>query len=282
MTFPTSTYPIQTKEITDKTGVWRRRGQRRGARALATGALATGALLAVLLATLAGCGVALGPIRIGDVGRGATAPSGPTRYAFSLAVIGASDAFGVGTDDPDYQNWPTRLALELPQPTHLINLGVPGATLALAQRAEAPVALDAHPRAIVIWMVVNDYIRNVSLADYTATLRATLATIRQHDPQTRVFVGDMPDLRYVPYFYGRDPFALYADVQAWNTAIAQACADNGATLLDIGAAWGNLAYSQQYISQDGLHPSTEGAQALADYFSRVIHETMGLGDHDAK
>jgi len=107
--------------------------------------------------------------------------------------------------------------------------------------------------------------------------RASLATIRQQDPQTRVFVGDLPDLRYVPYFFGRDPVALDADVQAWNAAIAQACADNGATLLDINMAWGGLSNNQQYISQDGLHPSSEGAQALADYFSVVIHRTVGLG-----
>jgi len=239
-------------------------------------ALAVGALLALLTTALAGCGVALGPIRIGDAGGAAPASAAPTHYAFSLAVIGASDAFGVGTDDPDHLNWPTRLAHELPQPTRLLNLGVPGATLAQGQSEELPVALDAHPSAIVIWMAVNDYIRNVSLTAYTATLRATLATIRRDDPQTRVFVGDMPDLRYVPYFYGRDPAALYADVQAWNAAIAQAAADNGATLLDINAAWGGLSNNQQYLSQDGLHPSTEGAQALADYFSHVIHQTMGL------
>jgi len=246
--------------------------RRRGLRALAVGALLT-----LLLATLAGCGVALGPIRIGSVGGAVSAPTGPTRYAFSVAVMGASDAFGVGTDDHARLNWPTRLARELPQPTRLLNLGIPGATLALAQREELPVALDAHPNAIVIWMAVNDYIRNVSLADYTATLHATLATIRQQDPQTRVFVGDLPDLRYVPYFYGRDPVALYADVQAWNAAIAQASADNGAMLVDINTAWGGLSNNQQYISQDGLHPSTEGAQALADYFSHVIRQTMGLG-----
>lgn len=250
----------------------RRARQRRGPRELAVGAL-----LALLLATLAGCGVALGPIRIGNVGGAGAAPTGPTRYAFSLAVLGASDAFGVGTDDPDRMNWPTRLAHELPQPTRLLNLGIPGATLALAQREELPVALDGRPSAIVIWMAVNDYIRNVSLADYTATLRAMLATIRQDAPQTRVFVGDLPDLRYVPYFFGRDPVALYADVQAWNAAITQACADAGVTLVDIDTAWGGLSNNQQYISQDGLHPSTEGAQALADYFSRVIHETMRLG-----
>lgn len=244
--------------------------------------LALVALLASLAAALAGCGVALGPIRLGAVGGAAPAAARPTRYAFSLAVMGASDAFGVGTDDPDRLNWPTRLAHELPQPTRLLNLGIPGATLALAQRDELPVALDTHPNAIVIWMAVNDYRDNVALADYTATLQATLATIKQDDPQTRVFVGDLPDLRYLPYFNGTDRGALAANVLAWNTAIAQTAAAAGATLLDINGAWGNLSNGQQYISQDGLHPSAEGAQALADYFSHVIHETMGLGDHDAK
>lgn len=232
-------------------------------------------LLAIMLSAttaLAGCSVTLGPLHLGA----SNAPTGPTRYAFTLAVIGASDAFGVGTDDPDRLNWPNMLAQELPQPTRLLNLGIPGETLAQAQQQEAPAAIGDQPNVVVIWLVVNDYIHNVPLGAYSSELRAMLATLRQQAPHTHVFVGNMPDLRYVPYFYPRNFITLGIDTNAWNAAIAQACAAEGATLVDIYTGWGDLIDNPQYISQDGLHPSTEGAQALANLFNRVIRRTLQL------
>ncbi len=234
-------------------------------------ALTPVALLAGMLA-LTACSVSLGPLHLGE----SNAPTGPTRYAFTLAVIGASDAFGVGTDDPDRQNWPTVLAQELPQPTRLLNLGIPGETLAQAQQQELPAALGDQPNAVVIWLAVNDYLHNTPLATYSSELRAMLATLRSQAPRTHVFVGNMPDLRYVPYFYPRNIFTLNDDTLAWNSAIAQACTAEGATRVDIYSGWGNLMDNPAYISQDGLHPSTEGAQALADLFNRVMRRTLNL------
>lgn len=194
----------------------------------------------------------------------------------TLVTLGASDAYGIGLYDPDRDNWPTRLAGELPQPTHLVNLGIPGATLAQAQQEEAPVAVAQHAQIVVLWLVVNDIIDNVPLATYSAELHATLATLRTESPGTRVFVGNVPDLASLPYFNGHDAVALRAEVDAWNVAIAQACAAEGATLADLASAWGRLGEHPEYISSDGLHPSLKGAEALADFFDIVIRQTLHL------
>lgn len=194
----------------------------------------------------------------------------------TLVTLGASDAYGIGLYDPDRDNWPTRLASELPQPTHLVNLGIPGATLAQAQQEELPVAIAQHAQIVVLWLAINDIINNVPLATYSTELRATLATLRTESPGTHVFVGNVPDLASVPYFDGRDAVALSAEVGAWNDAIAQACAAEGATLADLASAWGRLGEHPEYISSDGLHPSLKGAEALADFFDIVIRQTLHL------
>src|SRR6185437_6273285 len=76
--------------------------------------------------------------------RGQIAPT----YALTYAAVGASDAFGVGTDDPADESWPSVLARDLSNHTHLINLGIPGATVAEAQRVEAPIVVATHPSII--------------------------------------------------------------------------------------------------------------------------------------
>lgn len=199
------------------------------------------------------------------------AAPGPT-----LVVLGASDAYGIGTRDPDRENWPMQLASEAPQPIHLVNLAIPGATLAQAQEEELPIAIAQRPKIIVMWLVVNDIIAGVPLATYSAELHATLATIKAASPQTQVFVGNVPDLTQVPYFYDRDAPGLSAEVSAWNAAIAQECAAQGAHLADLASAWGQFADHPEYISEDGLHPSDEGARALAVFFNAQIRKTLQL------
>lgn len=194
----------------------------------------------------------------------------------TLVVMGASDAYGIGTYDPDRENWPNQLALDLPQPVHLVNLGIPGATIAQAQEEELPIAIAQHPQTLVLWLAVNDILDNVPLATYTSQLRATLASLKAQSPGTHVFVGNVPDLTQLPFFSDYDPVTLQAEVSAWNDAIARACAAEDATLADLASGWGQLANHQDYISDDGLHPSRLGALELAAFFDIVIRQTLKI------
>lgn len=192
----------------------------------------------------------------------------------TIAVMGASDAWGIGTHDPDRINWPSLMTADLPQPNHLINLGAPGSTLAQARRDELPVVLGEHPDVVVIWLAINDIIDDVPLDAYSSEVRQTLTAIHQQSPHTRVFVGNVPDLTQIPYFAGQDQERLRAKVTAWNAAIAQACQSPGVTLVDLYAVWGQLSEHPDYISDDGLHPSDRGAEALASVFSAAIDVTL--------
>lgn len=204
----------------------------------------------------------------------ATPPTHNQPPALTVAVMGASDAWGIGTHDPDKINWPALLAEDLPQSAHMTNLGAPGATLAQARRSELPVVLGVRPDVVVIWLAVNDIIDNVPLDVYSSELRQILATIHQQSPQTHVFVGNVPDLTQVPYFAYRDQGSLRTQVGAWNGAISQACDATGAILVDIFSVWGQFGEHPDYLSGDGLHPSDRGAEALASLFSVAITQSL--------
>lgn len=196
----------------------------------------------------------------------ATTPANGTPV---YVAIGASDSFGIGTDDPRRDAWPRVLANELIPAPHLINLGIPGATLSLALRDELPIALAAHPALVTLWMAVNDFDDNTPLATYTQELRTMLATLVD-DTTATIYVTNLPDLTLLPHFAASDPTALRARMAAWNTAIAAVCQDTGVHLIDLTVAWAALAQHPEYLSSDGFHPSTLGAAKLADIFAQAI------------
>jgi lysophospholipase L1-like esterase len=225
-----------------------------------------------LLVLALGCALAAcGPPAPGARTAGpAAAP--PAAHASRLYVaLGASDAFGIGTDDPDRQNWPTVLAGELGGSVRLDNLGFPGATVAQARQIELPVALSSHPDLVTVWLAVNDFADGVALDAYTAQLTALLDALR-HGTHARVFVADLPDLSLLPFFSAEDGASLRTIVQRWNGAIARVCAAEGDHLVDLARWDGDLAQHPEYISSDGLHPSTEGAARLADIFALAIRQ----------
>src|SRR5436305_728530 len=80
----------------------------------------------------------------------------PPQRQLTYVAIGASDTFGFGTSDPYNQNWATDLAGKLGPRYRLINLGIPSMHVQDALTSELPVALDAHPNLVTIWLAVND------------------------------------------------------------------------------------------------------------------------------
>jgi lysophospholipase L1-like esterase len=201
----------------------------------------------------------------------ATQTAAPPRLTY--VAVGASDAFGVGTSDPDRDNWPTVLSHELGANVHLINLGIPGITVEGARKEELPIAVDAHPDIVTVWLAVNDLAASVPLDSYRQQLNTLLGSLKQHT-HARIFVGNLPDLTLLPYFSGANVGILRSTVQAWNAVIARVAAANGATLVDLYGGWRELATHPEYLATDGLHPSTIGAIRLAGVFQSVIVASM--------
>jgi acyl-CoA thioesterase-1 len=194
----------------------------------------------------------------------------------TYVAIGASDAVGVGANDPTNESWPVVLDSLLPGGSKLVNLGVPGITLARALDVELPVALDALPSrsaarsmiggrgVVTVWLAVNDLRAGVTLASYAANLDTMLRALHTRTSAV-VLVGNLPDLATVPAFQRQGP-ALAATVSAWNRAIASVARQDGATLVDLYAGWRELAAHPAYVGADGLHPSADGYRRLAQLF----------------
>jgi lysophospholipase L1-like esterase len=192
---------------------------------------------------------------------------GQTARPLTYVSIGASDAVGIGTSNPETEGWVPRFSARLGSNVHLVNLGVSGSTLAQALAEQLEPALDAQPDVVTVWLAVNDLNARVPLESYSADLDTLLRQLES--THARVLVGNVPDLGALASYRGVDPVPLQAEVHRWNQVIADTTARHGDTLVDLYAHWQEVADHPEYLSTDGFHPSSAGYQALADVFGEA-------------
>ena len=190
----------------------------------------------------------------------------------TYVAIGASDTFGIGTDDPQTESWPADLAQQLGSGVRLVNLGIPNIDAHDALNVEVPVALDSQPNLITIWLAVNDLADNIPVASYEHDLDQLLTRLQAGAPQATIAIANVPDLTYLPHFQSYDPTALHALISSYNTAIATVVARHHVLLIDLFALWQQLAEHPDYISDDGFHPNALGYTVLAGIFYHVLQQ----------
>ncbi len=186
----------------------------------------------------------------------------------TYVAIGASDTYGIGADDPQTQNWPADLSTLLGGQVHLINLGVPDIDVHDALGVELPIALDAHPDVVTVWLAVNDLAVNVPVASYAHDLDLLLARLRTAFPDARIAVANVPDLTLLPHFKSYNVRTLRAQILAYNNAIASIVTLHSALLVNLYQS--DLAQHPEYISGDGFHPSTIGYTQVARLFYQIL------------
>lgn len=86
--------------------------------------------------------------------------------------------------------------------------------------------------------------------------------------QAFIFVGNVPDLRAVPVYAGRDPDALLTRINAYNAALASRNFGR-VFVVDLFTASADLM-SGTTVSSDGFHPSTAGYGQIADRFAQSL------------
>ncbi|WP_220193047.1 SGNH/GDSL hydrolase family protein [Ktedonospora formicarum] len=206
------------------------------------------------------------------------------RAHLTYVAIGASDTFGTGTDNPRTESWPAGLAHLLVQDEqskgskqgqdsiHLINLGIPGMHVHDALNVELPVALDAHPDLVTIWLAVNDLVDRVSTSTYEHDLDLLLQRLQKQLPHTHIVVANVPDLTLLPRFSGTDTTTLAHSISSYNAVIQSVVDHHHVLLVDLSQAWQELPQHLDYISSDGFHPSTQGYKRLARLFYQALKQ----------
>ncbi|MDQ3699873.1 MAG: GDSL-type esterase/lipase family protein [Chloroflexota bacterium] len=197
-------------------------------------------------------------------------PAPALKPPLTYVALGASDAAGVGVEDPTRDNWVAVLGRRLPQPTRVINLGIPGIRLQEAVEVELPPALDGKPDLVTVWLVVNDVLSGVPLDRYRASLERLLAELRA-GTGAQVAVGNIPNAPEQSSYLGIPSAVRPALTASWNEAIAGAVQEHGAILVDLYGRWPVVEHPE-YIGPDGLHPTVVGYRTLAETFLQVLRE----------
>ena len=184
-------------------------------------------------------------------------------------ALGASDAVGIGATDPSRESWVSVLAGQMPAGTRLVNLGISGSLLRDALAQQLPVALDAAPDVVTVWLAVNDFNARVPLDQYAAQLDTLLDALTTRTTG-HVLVANVPNLMAVPLYDQIPRNLLRAELARWNVAIAASAERHGATIVDLYELGPELARRPDLVGVDGFHPSTEGHRRLADVMWAAI------------
>lgn len=232
-------------------------------------------LACVLMLFLSACGSSTpskvtrpAAIRTATPVTSAKLPDGPLIYV----ALGASDAVGVGSQQPGAQGYVPLISEHLPHGSHMIDLGVSGIHLHEALNKELPLALNTDPQLITIWLVTNDFIAGVSYNSYMHDLDSMLKQL-QSQTQARMVMANLPDLTRLPAFAhdsADQKTHMRTDIQHWNAHIASLAHQYGATLVDLTAENSLLTSHPEYISGDGFHPSAAGYVQLSNLFWQAI------------
>jgi acyl-CoA thioesterase-1 len=193
-------------------------------------------------------------------------PTAAIRYV----AIGASDTVGVGATDPATGSWPARVAKLLPPGSAFVNVGVSGSIALQARTAQLPGALAQRPTVVSIWLAVNDMNATIEPPSFANDLGAIVDALLS-GTEAKIFVGNVPDVRPVPAYKDADKVALFALINAYNSAIAAIAAKHPGrvTLVDLFTGSAPLV-STMTVSGDGFHPSDAGYQLIADRFADAM------------
>lgn len=227
--------------------------------------------LVFLLFSLAACGGAAGTGSKAPVHKSATPTVGPplARGPITYVALGASDAVGVGSNQPGSQGYVPLISKHLTKGSRLVNLGISGIRLHEALDQELPVALSTSPDLVTIWLVANDFVGGISYDAYMHDLDTLLSQLRANNPHARIVMANLPDLTRLPAFKNQNATQkahTLQQIKRWNTQIAHEATKYDVVLVDLYSHDSQLTAHPEYISNDGFHPSAKGYIQLADYF----------------
>jgi lysophospholipase L1-like esterase len=250
-------------------------------------------LLAAALVTATAC----------SDGGGGRAPSArptpaPENPGLVYVAMGASETVGAGSREPLRQAWPQVLfRTALARGANLVNLGIPGTTVAGARRRELPYALDLRPNLVTVWLNVNDLVAGVTPDEYERNLEQLVSELRRGGVED-VLIANTPPLIHLPAYRAcrldstsaegacftdeslPGPRRLSRLVGEYNAVIERVAARQGAAVVDLYERFRAARHAgalRRMIGADGFHPSTAGHRAVAAAFAAALRSVQEDG-----
>lgn len=180
-----------------------------------------------------------------------------------LSYLALGDSYTIGESVPESGRWPVQLAgmlrnegIPLSDPRIIATTGWTTDELDAAITAREP--LGTHDFVSLLIGVNNQY-RGRDVAEYRVQFSALLwrAIGFAGNRPDRVLVLSIPDWGVTPYATkeGRDTARIARELDAYNEAARQACAQRGVAFVDITAVSRARGAEAAMLADDGLHPS---------------------------
>lgn len=189
-------------------------------------------------------------------------------------AIGASDALGAGAI-PEDEGYVFRIEEELDDELEgevelcgLCLVALPAAELNQIKEL-LDVALDAgvDPDIVTILVGSNDMIEGIESEDFEEDLREVINDILDESPDAVIVVGNVPDLTQLPRFdEGEDSDVTPESIAEFNEVIDRIAAEFGIPVVDLFS----VMITDDFVADDGFHPSDQGHQIIAELFLEVI------------
>jgi hypothetical protein len=169
--------------------------------------------------------------------------------------MGGSATEGDGLDDRLRDAWPYVIFREaFPRNTTFVNAASDNATVHRALTTQLPLARDAKPETIAIWLGADDALQAVPIATFTDELRQLVTGVRAAGAR-RVLIAGLPPA------YGRA-------AARYDRAVRQVAAATGAEFVDLAPA--HVARR----AVDGLpdEPDAASHRAIATAFEEELRK----------
>lgn len=164
-----------------------------------------------------------------------------------------------------------------------INAGVGGNSTAKALRRMSADVFAHNPDVVVIFFGTNDLRADaekvyVPVDKYKANLESMIAQCRKQG--AKVVLCTLPPIEHKAFFtrHEREPFdalgGLAALIETYRKAAQQVASATEVPLVDLNQM---LAREPEWLSKDGVHPSTAGTAIIAKHIAKAVTPLVSDG-----
>ncbi len=160
--------------------------------------------------------------------------------------------------------------------SHLVNLGVRGATAANVVDGQLERAVALRPDLVTLSIGPNDITRGRAAAEYERDLETIFGMLRKETPAVLV-VNLIPDLTLTPRFRGREGAAeVGRQVARFNRALRGKARAHGVEIVDLFTqSRREVPRRPELIAADGYHPSDQGYARWAELMWQGVERRLG-------